>query len=281
MLRLVEHRCRIEKKILGKKFLFIGLDYDGTLTPIVSHPDQACLSEDTKSLLADLSNLPHTFVCIISGRSCVDVRGKVGIKRIIYAGNHGMEIKGGGLSFSIRNSKEYVEEINKICRKLTQRLKGIKDVWVEDKGLTASLHYRLANSEDIHRTKQIVSPTIKLYKNLILKRGKKVWEIRPNVDWNKGKAVMHILEKCLTKDWKRKTAAIYIGDDQTDEDVFSLLKEDGITVLVNRRHLRTSNAQYFLTHPKEVISFLKWLGNLWENKGVELKSAGKNSLQVL
>ena len=271
MLKLFQEYCRIEKKIFEKKSLFIGLDYDGTLTPIVSHPDQACLSEDTKSLLADLSNLPHMFVCIISGRSCVDVRGKVGIEKIIYAGNHGMEIKGGGLSFSIRNSRKYVEEINEICRNLTQRLKEIGNVWVENKGLTASVHYRLADSEDIHKARQIISPIIKVYKNLKLKRGKKVWEIRPNVDWNKGKAVTRILEKCLTKNWKRKTAAIYIGDDQTDEDVFSLLKEDGITVLVNRRHLRTSNAQYFLTHPKEVASFLKWLGNLWENKGVELK----------
>ena len=228
MLRLIEDRPRIENKILGKKFLFIGLDYDGTLTPIVSHPDHAWLPQDTKSLLKDLLNLPNTFVSIISGRSYDDVRRRAGIKRIIYAANHGMEIKGRDFSFSIKNSKKYIEEINKTCRNMTQRLKEIEGVWVENKGLTASVHYRLADSEDVKKMKQIILPIIKTSKDLKLRRGKKVWEIRPNVDWNKGKAVAYILERCLKKNLKRKSVVVYIGDDQTDEDVFSLLREDGI-----------------------------------------------------
>ena len=277
MLKLIEEYHRIEKKILGKKFLFIGLDYDGTLTPIVSHPHHARLPHDTKSLLTNLCTLPHTLLCIISGRSCEDVRKKVGIKRIIYAGNHGMEMKGMGFSFSIRNPKKYVEEINKICRKLTQRLKEIEGVWLENKGLTASLHYRLADSEDVQKVKQIISPIINTSKDLKLNRGKKVWEIRPNIDWNKGKAVAYILERCLGKDWKSKSAVVYIGDDKTDEDAFSLLKEEGITVLVSKKPSQRSKAQYFLTHHRQVISFLRWLSNLWEDNLVKLKSAGKDS----
>ena len=277
MLKLFEEYQQIEKKILGKELLFIGLDYDGTLTPIVSHPDHARLPQDTKSLLTDLSDLPNTFVCIISGRSYGDIRKKVGIKKIIYVGNHGMEIKGGGFSFSVKNSKKYKEEVNKICRNLTQRLKGIKSVWVENKGLTASVHYRLADSEDVQKVKQIVFPIIKTCKELKLRRGKKVWEIRPNIDWNKGKALAYILDGSLRKNWKRKSAVVYIGDDQTDEDAFSLLKEDGVTALVSRKPPQKSNAKYFLTHPKEVTSFLRWLNNLWEDKGVKSKSAGKDS----
>ena len=277
MLKLIEERSRIEKKILGKKFLFIGLDYDGTLTPIVSHPDHAWLPQDTKSLLKYLCNLPNAFVCIISGRSYEDLRRKVGIKRIIYAGNHGMEIKGRDLSFSIKNFKKYVEEINKICRNLNQRLKGIQGVWVENKGLTTSVHYRLADSEDVQKGKQIIFPIVKTFKDLKLKRGKKVWEIRPNIDWNKGKAITYILEGCLRRNWKRESAVVYIGDDRTDEDAFSLLREDGVTALVNRKPPQRSNAKYFLTHPKEVTSFLRWLSNLWEVKGVKPKSAGKDS----
>ncbi|MCK4385097.1 MAG: trehalose-phosphatase [candidate division Zixibacteria bacterium] len=269
MLKLFEEYQQIEKKIFGKKFLFIGLDYDGTLTPIVSHPHHARLPHDTKSLLTNLCALPHTLLCIISGRSWEDVRRKVGIKRIIFAGNHGMEIKGGGFSFSIKDSQKYVEEINKICRKLTQRLKEIEGVWVENKGLTASVHYRLADSEDIQKVKQIIFPIINTSKDLKLNRGKKVWEIRPNIDWNKGKAVAYILERCLGKDWKSKGAVVYIGDDKTDEDAFSLLKQNGVTALVSRKPPRISNAQYSLAHPKEVISFLRWLGNLWEDKGVK------------
>jgi len=278
MLKLFEEYQQIEKKILGKRFLFIGLDYDGTLTPIVSHPDHARLPQDTKSLLTDLSDLPNTFVCIISGRSYGDIRKKVGIKKIIYVGNHGMEMKGRGLSFSVKNSKKYKEEVNKICRNLNQRLKGIKGVWVENKGLTASVHYRLVDSEDVQKVKQIVFPIIKTCKELKLRRGKKVWEIRPNIDWNKGKAVAYILDGCLKKNWKRETSVVYIGDDQTDEDAFSLLKRHGVTVLVNRKPSCASNAQYSLAHPREVIRFLRWLGNLWEEKDVRSKSASKNSV---
>ncbi|MFQ6032053.1 MAG: trehalose-phosphatase [Candidatus Zixiibacteriota bacterium] len=277
MLRLIQECPRIEKKILGKKLLFIGLDYDGTLTPIVSHPDQARLPQGIKSLLANLCDRPNVLVCVISGRSCEDIKKKVGIKGIIYAGNHGMEIRGRGLSFSIRNSNKYTEETNKICRNLNQRLKRLKSVWVENKGLSASVHYRLAKPAEVKNARQIVFSSIETYKDLELKRGKKVWEIRPNIDWNKGKAVTYILEKCLTKEWKSKSAAVYMGDDQTDEDAFSLLREDGITILVSRRPSRRSDAQYFLTHA-QVMSFLRWLGNLWKDKDEKPKSARKDSL---
>jgi trehalose-phosphatase len=216
-------------------------------------------------------------VCVISGRSYEDVRRRVGIKRIIYAGNHGMEIKGRGLSFSIRNSKKYLKEIDEICRNLNDRLKEIQGVWVENKGLTASVHYRLADAEDARKVKPVIFSIIKTSKDLKLRRGKKVWEVRPNIDWDKGKAVDYILKRCLRKNWKKKTAVVYIGDDQTDEDAFSLLREEGITGLVSGKPSQTSRAQYFLTHPREVISFLRWLGNLWKEKGVKPKSAGKDS----
>ena len=273
MLRLIREYPAIQNKIVGKKSLFIGLDYDGTLTPIVQHPDQAQLARGTKSLLADLCDLPDALVCIISGRSCQDVRRRVGVSRIIYAGNHGMEIKGKGLSFSVRDSKKIAKEVSGICRNLNQSLKGIAGVWVENKGLTASVHYRLAESEEAREAKSIVYPMIKDYLGLRLAKGKKVWEIKPDIDWNKGKAMSYVLSACLEKSWrsKSKSIVVYIGDDQTDEDVFSLLRQDGITALVSKRPRQSSSAQFFLTHPQEVISFLEWLGNSWENKGAESK----------
>ena len=269
MLRLIQEDPEIEKRILGKKSLFIGLDYDGTLTPIVGHPDQAELAKGTKSLLADLSGLPHTFVCIVSGRAYRDVRRKVGVDGIIYAGNHGMEIKGKGLSFSVRDSKKIVKEVSEICRNLNQSLKGIAGVWVENKGLTASVHYRLAESKDAQKAKSIVFPMMTSYARLKLARGKKVWEIRPHVDWNEGKAISYVLDACLKESWRSKSAVVYVGDDQTDEDVFRLLGQDGITTLVTKSPRHRSSALFFLTHPREVISFLGWLGNLWEDKGAK------------
>jgi trehalose-phosphatase len=272
MLRLIEEYPRLENRILAKRFLFIGLDYDGTLTPIVRHPDRAELSKDTKSLLADLCHLPNTFVCIISGRSYQDVRRKVGVGRIIYAGNHGMEIKGPGVSLLVGDSKRIAKGVSDICRTLNQRLKGITGVWVENKGLTASVHYRLAESEDIQRAKSIALPLIKDYAGLHFARGKKVWEIRPNLDWNKGKAIDFILKENLTRDWRKKTAVVYVGDDQTDEDAFSFLGKSEITVLINEDPRRNSKAKYFLAHQREVIKFLTWLKHVWEGEVPESQS---------
>jgi trehalose 6-phosphate phosphatase len=274
MLRLIREYPAIENKIVGKKSLFIGLDYDGTLTPIVGHPEQARLAKGTKSLLADLRDLPKTFVCIISGRSCQDVRRKVGVSRIICAGNHGMEIKGKGLSFSVKDSKKIVKEVSGICRNLNQSLKGIAGVWVENKGLTASVHYRLAESKDAQEARSIVFPMMTSCERLKLARGKKVWEIRPVIDWSKGKAMSHVLDACLKESWRSKSAVVYLGDDQTDEDVFSLLRQDGITALVSRKARQSSSAQFFLTHPGEVVSFLRWLRNLWEDKSAKPQSGG-------
>ncbi len=276
MLKLFEEYPRIEKRILGRKFLFVGLDYDGTLTPIVDHPDWAWLSPETKASVAKLRRLPNTLVCIISGRSCDDLKRRVKIRRIIYAGNHGMEIKGKGLSFSVGNLRKYVQEIDQICRNLNRRLKSLRGVWVENKRLTASVHYRLADSQDIQRARQVCFSTLETCQDLELRGGKKVWEIRPSNDWNKGKALAHILKRCLGENWKSKSAVVYVGDDQTDEDAFSLLQKHGVTAMVSRKPLRASSAKYSLADSEEVTGFLRWLGNLWENKGVKSKTAGKD-----
>lgn len=278
MFELFEKLPDVKTKVVKKRFLFIGLDYDGTLTPIVKHPDYALLSKHTKSLIRDLCNMKNAFVCIISGRSYNDIRKKVGIRKIIYAGNHGMEIKirkihrKESLPSFIKNSKKYKEGIKRICRNLKRKLKGLKGVWVENKGLSASIHYRLAKSEDAQKAKKIVFLGIKATKDLKLTKGKKVWEIKPKINWDKGKAIRHILEENLTKDRRKKTAVVYVGDDKTDEDAFSFLEKCGITILVSNHALIKSKANYFLKNQREVIKFLIWLKNLWEEKVAKSQS---------
>ncbi len=277
MFKLLEKLPQIEAKLAKKRFLFIGTDYDGTLTPIVRYPDYALLPQETRSVLRDLSDMRNALVCIISGRSYKDIRKKVGIRKIIYAGNHGLEIKTlrfrkkDNLPGFIKDSKKYKEEIKIICRSLKRRLKGLKGVWVENKGITASIHYRLANFKDAHKAKSIVFSSMPDFKNLKLVKGKKVWEIRPNLNWDKGKAIKYVLEQNLTKSWRKKTAVVYAGDDKTDEDAFSFLKQGGVTILIRKNPSPKSKAQYFLKDQKEVIKFLRWLKCLWEKKVAESK----------
>ena len=83
----------ISKRIQEAQNLFLFLDYDGTLTPIVSTPDLALCPSEVKATLVKLRDLPKVSLAIISGRSLEDIREKVGIPGIIYVGNHGLEIE--------------------------------------------------------------------------------------------------------------------------------------------------------------------------------------------
>ena len=83
----------ILKKYVGDKTnLALLLDYDGTLSPIVKHPDLAILPPETKQVLERLARRPDVFIAVVSGRGVDDVKSKVGIENITYAGNHGLEI---------------------------------------------------------------------------------------------------------------------------------------------------------------------------------------------
>jgi trehalose-phosphatase len=131
------------KERLHNKFILLLLDYDGTLTPIAENPKKAVISKETKELLQKLSNSSHCALGIISGRSLQDIKNTVGIKDIIYAGNHGLEIEGPKIKFESQLSPRLKEVIRNIYEELLLRISKIKGAIIEDKGLTVSLHYRL------------------------------------------------------------------------------------------------------------------------------------------
>jgi len=138
---------------------------------------------------------------------------------------------------------------------MQKRLARIKGAIIENKGLTASVHYRLVSNADFQELERIFGEVTKTHLGEIkITRGKKVFEIRPNIDWGKGKAVLWIID-ALRASAER---AIYIGDDHTDEDAFLALKDKGITILVSEK-LKTSNAKYFLRNVSEVKIFLEKL----------------------
>jgi trehalose-phosphatase len=85
-----------------------------------------------------------------------------------------------------------------------------------------------------------------------------VLEIRPNIDWDKGKAVEWVLAS-IASDIPARYLPVYIGDDRTDEDAFRILRRRGLTVLVSSEKM-VSDAEYVLNNVKEVKIFLKWLG---------------------
>ncbi|MFQ6129399.1 MAG: trehalose-phosphatase [Candidatus Hadarchaeaceae archaeon] len=239
------------------------LDYDGTLTPIVERPELAILSSDMKELLKGVSR--HYTLGIISGRSLADVRRIVGLGGIYYAGNHGFEISGPNVELVKPEAERVRPILVKLCEELRGKLGNIKGAIVEDKGSTVSVHYRLVAEEEFEHLKNIFEKAVGPHIDsgvVKVTQGKKVFEIRPNVEWDKGKAVLWISG---VVDPKGKLMPIYLGDDRTDEDAFSALKEKGVTILVSEGPVE-SNAKYFVKNVDEVKIFFERLINLRAQK---------------
>ena len=234
-------------------------DYDGTLTPIVSRPDQAILSPQVREKLCALAEKPAFSVGIISGRSLSELRGMVGIEGIYYAGNHGLEIEGPGLKLVNPVAEVAKAEIKDLARQFSARLGSIEGAIVEDKGLSLSVHYRLVKQSKVNVIAevfhQITSPWLREGK-IRVTSGKKVWEVRPPIDWHKGKAVETITKEIKAVSNCEQLLTIYLGDDTTDEDAFNVIhRPQGWSIFIGQEN-PSSNADYFLNSTSEVTTFL-------------------------
>jgi len=208
--------------------VFIFLDYDGTLVPIARRPDLAVLSPERKKILRRLAKCPNIKIAIISGRGLSNVKRLVGMQNIIYAGNHGFEIYVGGKHWIHPATKKFIPTLKKIKTALKNNFRH-RGLLLEDKGLTLSAHYRLIPKNIFPAFKTIFDRAIKPEeKKINITHGKKVFEVRPSADWNKGKAVKWIIKELKLSGYM----PIYIGDDKTDEDAFNMLKKKGITIHV-------------------------------------------------
>ena len=237
-------------------------DYDGTLTPIVSRPEEAILSPEVGEKLRALAEKPAFSVGIISGRSLADVKALVGIEGVYYAGNHGLEIEEPGLKFINPAAETTKVELKVLAQQLSARLGSIEGVIVEDKGLSLSIHYRLVKKEDERVVadifQKITSPSLEAGE-IRVTAGKKVWEVRPPIDWHKGRAVETITREIGTLLGIEPGLTIYLGDDVTDEDAFKIIhRPHGWSIFIGEEN-PSSNADYYLKSTSEVETFLSRL----------------------
>ena len=212
----------------SKKLVFF-LDYDGTLTPIVKRPEEAIIHPQMREILEKLSS--DYRVAIVSGRLRKEVEELVGIKNLFYAGSHGLDISGPGISSVHPQAEEIIPFMTQAASRLGKKLGKIPGILIEDKKFTVALHYRLAEESSLPRVKKAVETILKKHKELRLLSGKKVFEIMPNIDWDKGKAIRFIID-ALGISWN-KASVVFIGDDTTDEDAFRIIRTRGSGVLVS------------------------------------------------
>lgn len=248
---------RIEKilrRLRVAKRIFFFLDYDGTLTPIVSHPEKAHLSQEMRGLLKSLKKNLKVSIAIVSGRSLEDLRNRINLKDIYYIGNHGLEIFEPKKGMRQLFPGEVVPELKRIRDRLNNLLSHIEGIVLEDKGCILALHYRNADprwvpSILVSIKKELQNPMAPL----CLGFGKYVFEVRPKLTVNKGTAVLELLGRVD----QNGVLPLYIGDDQTDEDAFKVLRGRGITIFVGLTSFST--ARYYVKNPLEVLHFLKMI----------------------
>lgn len=247
----------IEPKI-RESYLLLFLDYDGTLSPIAEHPKLARLGEPVKNLLAALAAGGQAKVIIMSGRLLEDLKQIVGVPGLIYVGNHGFELEGPALRHVHPGASEAEKLMREILKQLEYVFASFPGIFLENKVFTLSVHYRSVREEKIELAKRIFRDVLRPYADPLWVRiteGKKVWEVRPGVPWNKGTTLLWLLSRVLTG--RSAVFPVYIGDDKTDEDAFKVIKGKGIGVKVMEAENEPTLADYYLKSTGEVFDFLK------------------------
>jgi trehalose 6-phosphate phosphatase len=251
----------IERRLDGRRPA-VFLDYDGTLTPIVERPELAVLAPQMRETVRRLARACP--VAVVSGRALADVSALVGIEELHYAGNHGFELRRAGEAGPRRDKgREFLAAIERFAGLVEAEISPVPGAFVENKTYSLSVHYRQAPPERVREIEGAVDRLLADFPELRKHRGKKVFEIRPRIDWNKGKAVLWLLE-ALDLDG-REILPFYLGDDVTDEDAFRALSGRGIGILVADAPVRSA-ADYALRDVGEVRRFLEALASLVEER---------------
>jgi trehalose-phosphatase len=247
------HYLRPGRDIFEKKKTIFFLDYDGTLTPIVERPEDAVISDDMRDTVTRLAEKFQ--VSVVSGRFREDVENLLGIKGLLYAGSHGFDIKGEGLELVHPKAKEVIPVVEKVIETLTESLGNIEGLIIEKKKFSVAVHYRMVDEEKyLEKIRQEVDAAAANNPVLRLMKGKKVFELLPAIEWDKGKAIRWILE-AMKIDWKDANI-IYIGDDVTDEFAFRMIRTRGTGIVVLDEK-NVSAADFRLESTEEVKEFFE------------------------
>ncbi len=243
--------------------IHLFLDYDGTLTPIVERPEDAELDEAMRQRVRAFAG--RHFVAVVSGRALDDLVERVGLFSIHFAGSHGFELRHpDGRIEEQEEAQAATARLDELGARLAQRLGPLAGVQLERKRFGLAVHYRRAAGEAAGEVERAVEDIATAFPELRIKAGKKVFELVPGLDWDKGKALFWILESAgRTRD---QIFPIYVGDDVTDEDGFRAIDGWGIGIAVGAEGPQATAASYGLEDVAAVGRFLDLLAERTERR---------------
>jgi len=253
--RAVDRGDELRERLAGK-VPAVFLDYDGTLTPIVEDFTRAFLSDGMRAAVRALA--ARCTVAVVSGRDVQAVRRLVAVESAYYMGSHGFDIQGPeGWNESLQKGVEILPQLDDAERRLRQMLAGVAGHAVERQRFSIAVHYRQASRADVARIESAVERVVDAHPDLWKGHGKKVFRVQPAIAWDKGRAVLWLLER-LDLD-RPGVVPVYLGDDITDEDAFQALAGRGICLVVRGEEDRPTAADFALADPGEVRRFLQLL----------------------
>ncbi len=259
-LPMLENTSTLFEQLSGRS-LALFLDYDGTLTPIVTRPEQATLPRDVRGLLEELTN--HCTLAIVSGRDQADVANMVKLPCLTYAGSRGFDISGpDDFRHEHDAAQKALPSLDRAEEQLKQHLATVTGAIVERKRFAIAVHYREVADDHVGTLKKTFQEVAAQHSDLRQSQGKKIHELHPDVEWDKGRAVQFLLE-VLGCD-EQGAFPVYVGDDTTDEDAFKALKSVGLGVRVTDDPSIATAATYYLRNTDEVHQFLIALTNYFE-----------------
>lgn len=233
-------------QILGAQLL-CAFDFDGTLAPIVTMPEQARLPDDIRSRLVTLS--AHAPVAIITGRSVQDIRNRLGFEPDFVVGNHGLE--------GVPGWEKQAAQHEQLCAAWLRQLTGALQqpasdpgIQLEDKRYSLSVHYRLACDPDA-AARTLVDIFARLTPAPRVVAGKYVFNLMAEDTCHKGSALERLMEITGARH------ALYVGDDVTDEDVFRLQRPDVLSIRIE--HASDSAAEFYVPEPRDILPLLEKL----------------------
>jgi trehalose-phosphatase len=249
---LFDHLEEVGRRLEAAPAVALFTGYDGTLAPPADRPEEVRLDPAVRGLLEGLAGR-GVLVTVLSGRPLDVLRASVALPEVWYAGNHGLEVAGPGDHRIEPAAEEHRSLIHQLAAVLNARLWHVDGAWVEDRGLSVTVHYRRAAAEAWEEIRRIVHAALAETDHPFqLTAVREAYDIRPRVTWNRDSAAQWILERA----GRTGAMVFYLGDDPANEDAFAALA-DGVTVKVGNG--AETAAGYQVGGPPDVRRFLEWL----------------------